>query len=179
MRKLQNVLFLIKKLYHCNFFRLVIKKLASSEKRMFIKKACIKDLGDLDKINRKCLPENYEIDQWRMLLNNFSDYSFIALLDNKIVGYCLLVDQNGKGIIPSIAVLEEYRKQGIGKKLLITSIVAYKKVEINSMKTIFLHCRESNKAAINLYNTLKFEKVGKIKDYYSNPIEDAYELQRP
>ncbi len=71
----------------------------------------------------------------------------------------------------SIAVLEEYRRRGIGSKLLENSIRAA--LEIYDAESMYLEVRVSNEPAIRLYEKYGFKKVRIIKGYYMDG-EDAY-----
>ncbi len=94
---------------------------------------------------------------------------YIARLDNKTVGYMGLSSVAGEGYVTNIAVLPEFRRLGIGKKIL--------EYVINNLKCelefISLEVRVSNDAAISLYEKFGFERVGLRKRFYTNPIEDA------
>lgn len=65
--------------------------------------------------------------------------------------------------ISNIAVLEEYRRRGVGKKLL-TELLA--ELRTRAVKSVFLLVRDGNTPAIMLYTCLGFSQVGKRKNYY-------------
>lgn len=69
-----------------------------------------------------------------------------------------------------IVVREEYKQRGIGQQLL-QALVAYCRKE--NLEKIFLEVRESNCPARKLYESVGFEKIGRRRAYYSQPIEDA------
>jgi ribosomal-protein-alanine N-acetyltransferase len=141
------------------------------------RKPTVKDYKRLDYINTTCLPENYPLDQWEFMLKLHADYCKIAINENgEIIGYVICVYEGEKAIIPSLAVLPDYRSKGVGKNLLLKSILELRKVHKEC--NIFLHCRVTNTVALELYSKFNFEIKGRVKDYYSNPTEDAYELSR-
>jgi ribosomal-protein-alanine N-acetyltransferase len=72
--------------------------------------------------------------------------------------------------IINIAVLPEFRKQGIGHKLFETILA--KGVE-SGCRECWLEVRESNETARRFYEKLNFQNVGRRKKYYSFPVEDA------
>ena len=88
------------------------------------------------------------------------------------VGYAMLYIVCGEADIIRVAVLPEYRRQGIAEKLLLKSF------EVNETDAIFLDVRESNLPAINLYKLLGFVDTGIRKDYYSNPTENAVLMKK-
>ncbi len=75
------------------------------------------------------------------------------------------------GHLVSIAVLEEYRRRGIGSRLLEKSIRISK--EIYDAESMYLEVRITNKPAIRLYEKYGFRKARIIKRYYMDG-EDAY-----
>ena len=74
--------------------------------------------------------------------------------------------------IEQIGVIEKFRGQGIGEKLLVLSL---RYCWENSIKKILLECRKSNSYAIILYKKYLFNFVSVRKNYYplNNSREDA------
>ncbi|MGM0212501.1 ribosomal protein S18-alanine N-acetyltransferase [Enterococcus sp. AZ109] len=72
--------------------------------------------------------------------------------------------------ITNVATLPEYKCQGLGKKLFERLLAHARKQDINQ---IFLEVRASNVAARNLYEQMHFQVIGKRKNYYHAPVEDA------
>ena len=94
---------------------------------------------------------------------------YVACLNDKIVGYMGLSKIVGEGYVTNIAVLPEYRRLGIGEKIL-GYVIDNTKAEL---EFISLEVRVSNIAAISLYEKFGFERVGLRKRFYTNPEEDA------
>lgn len=94
---------------------------------------------------------------------------YVACLNDKIVGYMGLSKVVGEGYVTNIAVLPEYRRLGIGEKIL-GYVIDNTKAEL---EFISLEVRVSNIAAISLYEKFGFERVGLRKRFYTNPQEDA------
>ncbi len=93
-----------------------------------------------------------------------------ALIDNNVVGYVsgqMIIDEF---YISNIAVTAEHRNSGIGK-LLISSLIDKLKNSDCSFAT--LEVRQSNFAAISLYEKLGFKNLGIRKNFYTSPIENA------
>jgi ribosomal-protein-alanine N-acetyltransferase len=93
-----------------------------------------------------------------------------AKVDTRIVGYAGMWNVRGEGHITNIAVHPEYRKCGIGSKLLESLIDTAKKIKIKSMT---LEVRKSNLAAQRLYKKYGFQTYGLRKSYYIDDGEDA------
>lgn len=72
--------------------------------------------------------------------------------------------------VNNIAVRHAYRRQGIGGALLERVLDVGQRV---GARLAVLEVRDSNKAAQALYGRHGFEIVGRRRDYYSDPPEDA------
>ena len=95
---------------------------------------------------------------------------FVAEDDKSVVGYSSLGLIVPDAELLSIAVKNEYRRQGIGE-MLFDSVLAFADKE--DVSDIFLEVRESNEAAIELYLKKGMEVIGRRKEYYQKPVEDA------
>jgi [SSU ribosomal protein S18P]-alanine acetyltransferase (EC 2.3.1.128) len=149
-----------------------------------IRTARFEDLEQIIEINRRSLPENYSYDYFVYHLRDFGDLFLVASIKEndkeKIVGYVMNRIEIGlsnfgfsltkKGHVISIAVLEEYRRLGIGFSLMKHTIERFKKYNISE---VYLEVRVTNYPAINLYKKLNFEIVKVTPNYYSDG-EDAY-----
>lgn len=100
---------------------------------------------------------------------NESTSFYIAILNDIVVGYIGISKVAGEGYVTNIAVLPQYRRLGIGKKILEYVIDNSK----DELEFISLEVRVSNNAAISLYESFGFERVGLRKRFYTNPTEDA------
>lgn len=78
--------------------------------------------------------------------------------------------------LENIVVAATARRQGIGNQLLRALIAAAR--ETNS-ESVFLEVRESNVPAHALYEKSGFQRSGRRKSYYSNPVEDAILYRLP
>ena len=76
-----------------------------------------------------------------------------------------------EGYVTNVAVLCDYRRQGIAEKLISRAME-------NDMDFITLEVRKSNAPAIALYEKAGFEAVGIRPKFYSNPDEDAVIMTR-
>lgn len=94
----------------------------------------------------------------------------VAKEDRRIVGYIGIEKISGETHIINMAVHPEYRRKGIGKKL-IESI-------LNDKDVFFLEVRVSNVPALKLYEKFGFNNVGTRKKYYADNDEDAYIMRR-
>lgn len=88
----------------------------------------------------------------------------------KIIAYAVLYLAGDEGDVANIAVLPSYRNRGIGGALFDTML---NQARDQKVQTIYLEVRQSNTAAISLYRSRNFVEIGKRKNYYRHPREDA------
>jgi len=89
------------------------------------------------------------------------------------IGIWLLV---GEAHIVTVAVREEYRRMGIGERLLIAAIETALEYD---QEVLTLEVRKSNDAAQLLYQKYGFDRVGLRKRYYTDNNEDAVLMTTP
>lgn len=82
-------------------------------------------------------------------------------------GFLWVLDE---GYVANIATSPDFRRCGVADALL--TALKEKAVEL-SLSFLTLEVRESNKAAISLYEKHGFSPVGLRKNYYEKPREDA------
>ncbi|MFQ6084054.1 MAG: ribosomal protein S18-alanine N-acetyltransferase [Candidatus Aminicenantia bacterium] len=88
----------------------------------------------------------------------------------KIIGYIIYWRIMQEAHINNIALHPEFRRKGIGESVLKFIL---NKIKKEGARMVTLEVRPSNKAAISLYQKLGFRTLGKRKDYYFSPKEDA------
>ncbi|MEM3700835.1 MAG: ribosomal protein S18-alanine N-acetyltransferase [Candidatus Bathyarchaeia archaeon] len=150
-----------------------------------LRKFTMDDLQKVMHINRVCLPENYTDYFFIELHQRFPETFIVAEEDGEVVGYIMCRIEFGlsnfgfsgllrKGHIVSVAVLQQYRRKGIGKALVAQAL---ENMRIYNAKQCFLEVRVTNTPAIELYKKLGFEITRTIHGYYSDG-EDAYVMTR-
>ena len=100
--------------------------------------------------------------------NNRLARYFVAKDEGKIIGYGGIWLVSGEGNITNIAVHPEWRKKGIASKILEELIKS-----AEGCGQIFLEVRESNIAAISLYEKHGFKNCGVRKNFYHSPVENG------
>lgn len=127
-------------------------------------------LEEVCAIEKKCfsIPWSKKSFEDELNKNNMAIY-LVALYEKKVIGYAGMWHVINEGHITNIAVDPEYRKKGVGKKLVNELIEIAKDKE---MIGITLEVRTSNEVAINLYKKQGFLLEGIRKEYYENK-EDA------
>jgi ribosomal-protein-alanine N-acetyltransferase len=100
----------------------------------------------------------------------------VAESENKIIGYCgVFVPAPGvEADILTVAVLPEYRRQGIAKEFM-------RQIEEWSHQrgasAMMLEVEQSNESAIELYKSLGYMKISVRMDYYG-PGKDAFVMRK-
>ena len=77
--------------------------------------------------------------------------------------------------ILNLAVAPDARRQGLGQQLLQALLDALHR---RGIERVFLEVRPTNVPARALYAALGFEEIGRRKEYYVNPVEDALILRK-
>ena len=103
-------------------------------------------------------------------LDNPTSVFFVALENGGVLGCIAMNNALGEGFISKLMVSQNSRRRGIGR-LLLEKLCVY--AEENGMFALTLEVRESNAPAIALYEKAGFENLGKRKNFYRNPKEDA------
>jgi ribosomal-protein-alanine N-acetyltransferase len=129
------------------------------------------DVEEVSKLERLCFPTPWSQEAFRIEVERNRCARYFVVSDNsKLIGYggmWLVVDE---AHITNIAVHPDHRRQGTGRLIMKTLIEEAVRLGMTRMT---LEVRVSNKAAINLYQSLGFEKGGLRKGYYANDGEDA------
>ena len=97
-------------------------------------------------------------------------YYYAALFGDTFVGSAGFTAVLDEGYITNIAVHPDFRRQGAATEL--TEAVIEKAKELK-LSFLSLEVRASNEAAISLYEKFGFLNVGRRKNFYSEPTEDA------
>ena len=102
--------------------------------------------------------------------------SFIVAEDGEggVLGYAGLQVILDEGYIANIAVEDAARRHGVASALL----DVYCRFGQEHLAFLTLEVRASNAAAIGLYLKHGFEEVGRRKNFYSHPREDAIIMTR-
>lgn len=95
--------------------------------------------------------------------------------EHQVVGFCSYWRVVDEIHINNLAVLPGYRRQGIGRALLVGIFAAAARA---GATRALLEVRRSNQDAQRLYESLGFTIAGVRRGYYAHPPEDAIVLWR-
>lgn len=134
-------------------------------------------LDELERLERICFSRPWSK---RMLAEELDNAcaAFLVAEDadsGKVLGYAGVLVMADEGYITNVAVFPEYRRHGIGAAII---EVFMNFARGNDLAFLTLEVRPSNTAAIALYKGFGFEEVGRRKNYYDLPKEDALILTR-
>lgn len=134
-------------------------------------------LEELEKLERICFSRPWSRKMLAEELDNECAAFLVAedAVTGKVVGYAGLLVVADEGYITNVAVFPEYRRQGVAAQI-IQVFVNF--AMGNRLAFLTLEVRPSNTAAIALYQGFGFEEVGRRKNYYDLPKEDALILTR-
>ncbi|HEM5315542.1 TPA: ribosomal protein S18-alanine N-acetyltransferase [Streptococcus suis] len=117
----------------------------------------------------------YEQSPWTLeqiassMTSQDEDY-YLAYEGQELVGFLAVQTVLDEMEILQIAVKADFQRLGIASQLM-AAVMDWE-------GDIFLEVRESNSAAQALYTGQYFTKIGKRKDYYRHPVEDAVMMKR-
>jgi len=100
----------------------------------------------------------------------------VAESENKVIGYCgvFLPAPGVEADILTVAVLPEYRRQGIAKEFM-RQIEAWS--HERGASAMMLEVEHTNESAIELYKSLGYMKFSVRMDYYG-PGKDAFVMRK-
>ena len=134
-------------------------------------------LEELERLERICFSRPWS----RKMLSEELENDCAAFLvaeepeTKQVLGYAGVLVMADEGYITNVAVFPEYRRQGIAAQII---KVFCDFAQGNHLAFLTLEVRPTNTAAIELYRSFGFEEVGRRKNYYDLPKEDALILTR-
>lgn len=134
-------------------------------------------LEELEKLERICFSRPWSRKMLAEELENQCAAFLVAQdsITQQVMGYAGLLVMADEGYITNVAVFPEFRRQGVAAKLI---AVFENFARGNKLAFLTLEVRPSNTAAIALYKGFGFEEVGRRKNYYNLPKEDALILTK-
>ena len=86
------------------------------------------------------------------------NYYYNIVVNNKVVGYLLLTNNDNGKLLDELYLEEEYRNKGIGTKII--------KDILNKSNIVYLWVYKLNTKAISLYKRLDFQIIEETKTRY-------------
>ena len=136
-----------------------------------IRRMTATDLEAVAELDRRSFSAPWSLDSYQYeLLENAYAHIWVAEWGSEVVGVLvgwLILDELHIG---TIATHPDYRKQGIGSRLLEAGL--RESIALGATLS-HLEVRKSNLPAQNLYRRFRFDIVGERKKYYPDNHEDA------
>ena len=128
------------------------------------------DVDGVAAVEAATFPTPWSRDAFASEMKNVAARYLVAEQDGRVIGYAgawVILDESH---ITNIAVLSDFRGQGIGRRLT-QGLMQY----LSNLGAVYatLEVRRSNTVAQNLYVSLGFIKLGVRKRYYEDNGEDA------
>lgn len=140
-------------------------------------KFTMQNVIELAKLEKKCFEKDaWSINNLRGEFSNEYSHFFAELRDGKIVGYVCVRIMYEEAQICNLAVVPEFRRQGIATQLLQTMVQFAALQECTRCE---LEVNTENFAAVELYKKCGFEAVGVRKNFYRRTrykSRDAYTM---
>ena len=122
-----------------------------------------------------CFSDPWSVNAISSEVTNPLSYWLVAMDGERVAGYIGSQSVLGEADMMNLAVSPDYRRQGIGQKLVERLIGDLK---ARGTHILVLEVRASNESAIALYQKLGFTQVGRRPNYYFKPREDALILRK-
>ena len=133
-------------------------------------------LEQIEAIEQQCFSCPWTLDQLRSQLSD-ERHVFLTAVDNSgaVLGYVGMMFVLDEGYVSNVAVAPVYRRQGVADAL-ISALMT--RAEELKMAFVTLEVRAGNEPAKALYAKHGFVPVGRRKNYYDLPKEDAILMTR-
>ena len=133
-------------------------------------------LEQIEKIEQQCFSCPWTLDQLRSQLSD-DRHVFLAAVDagGTVLGYVGMMFVLDEGYISNVAVAPDFRRQGVADSL-ISALMT--RAEELALAFVTLEVRAGNEPAKSLYAKHGFVPVGRRKNYYDLPKEDAILMTR-
>jgi [ribosomal protein S18]-alanine N-acetyltransferase len=142
-----------------------------------LRPAEIDDIGSVAEIERACFADPWSEESFRRLLGVAPAIFLVALFppDQAIAGYIIAFSVDEDAEVLNVAVHPRFRGHGLARQMLDAVLIELGR---RGVRAAFLEVRESNHPARSLYKSRGFGEIGRRKNYYRRPVEDALVLRR-
>ena len=129
-------------------------------------------VAELEKI---CFSDPWSENSVASELKNKLALWLVAEEEGRVAGYIGSQTCGDESDVMNVAVHPDFRRRGIAETLVNALVEQLKAIE---SRCLTLEVRASNVPAISLYEKLGFSEVGRRKNYYRNPREDALIMRK-
>ena len=132
----------------------------------------VKAVADLEKI---CFSDPWSENSVASELKNKLALWLVAEEEGRVAGYIGSQTCGDESDVMNVAVHPDFRRRGMAEALVKTLVADLKAMDSHCLT---LEVRASNVPAIALYEKLGFSEIGRRKNYYRNPKEDALIMRK-
>ena len=127
-------------------------------------------LPQVQRIEQQCFSLPWTEAMLRMQLQPDSHVFLTAETEGVVVGYIGMLYVLDEGYISNVAVRPDFRRRGVAEALLRALEARARALRLSFLT---LEVRAGNAAAVALYEKRGYRVVGRRKNYYEKPTEDA------
>lgn len=128
-----------------------------------LRTALVADTPLLTMLHKGCFARGWSEAEFNSFFARDGILAALAYLGEEPSGFSFAWNVAGECEYLALGVLEAYRGQGVGRRLLDYTL---QMAEAAGVERVFLEVRVDNKAAINLYESAGFAVTGRRKNYY-------------
>lgn len=130
------------------------------------------DIAEIVRIERTSFADPWSEESFRRILGGQAAIFHVVAVppENAVVGYIIAFSVGADAELLNVAVDPDYRGRGFAGQMLDAVLIQLDSIGV---RTAFLEVRESNRAALALYGSRGFQEVGRRRNYYRRPVEDA------
>jgi ribosomal-protein-alanine N-acetyltransferase len=137
---------------------------------MILRPMIIEDLEQVEEIEKASMPSPWSKELFEEELKRESARYFVGEMDGQVAGYMGYWEAPEEAHIINLAIAPRFRQKGLGFQMMEYCLrFAYNK----GARLATLEVRESNEAALKLYEKMNFRIVAIRKKYYSDNQENA------
>ena len=142
---------------------------------MIIERMNSSHVAQIAQLEKICFSDPWSEKSVASELDNKLAFWLVAVEEERVAGYIGSQTVMDETDMMNVAVHPDFRRQGIAEALVNTLVENLKKM---GSRCLTLEVRASNAPAIALYEKLGFAEIGRRKNYYRNPREDALILRK-
>jgi len=146
----------------------------SEPEEIIIRPMCASDLDAVLAIEQASYPAPWKREHFIQEIHSPLSFPVVAAVENSVAGYLCLMSLFEEAQILNIAVASQQRGRGVASELMHHAIAAARE---KGALNLVLEVRESNAAAIALYEKFGFVRYFVRKNYYEGK-EDALLMER-
>lgn len=142
--------------------------------QVIIRPMALSDLDAVMAIEQVSSPAPWKRGHFLQEIHSALAFPVVALVDGRVAGYLCLMSLFEEAQVMNIAVAPEQRGRGVGRRLMEHAIAAARE---KGAENLVLEVRQSNAAAIALYEQFGFVRYFVRKGYYEGK-EDAILMEK-